>query len=502
VPNQPASRDFTFSVRVDQPSGDCNRYAFDPNAHAERLVEVLHVAERRPADLGTIPNTLTPDGEPVLVILLVTVPNQPGAQVEARPIALLAWDGVESPRVVAVPIVDAVFATVLNHADLPRERHAAITAICPWRDPFWQPPDAAIAFIRAARERAASKARVEEEKGRRLDAAWQADALARSGRPSDAFSNAEHELRALPYRFQRYVAECLVPSERILLFVTRPPIRPKLQASLTFWKQSRESDGILILTDRQILWLEDALPPDATMVHWGYIAQSGAIERVRAIAVDPGEGASHLAVTFDSSRGDQRVRIVFPSDRHALLQDLVKFVSRWISGTSTRAIRRVYTPEIDPLGNGSARKDKSVDSDAFGDVRGQLTKCIESRLRPSERILASALALSTSERPKSLLVAVTGYRVLLAEDRGQAYREYRIDALTSVTLRRSLVGCLLALAHPDDASVDAIRIIFDYPESDQFLSVFSVVRQLLGQPTARLLHDNPPAPESGRFGYG
>jgi inorganic pyrophosphatase len=59
-----------------------------------------------PCDYGFIPQTLSEDGDPCDVFLLVTNPTFPGCLVQARPIGILYTSDNEGddPKIIAVPI--------------------------------------------------------------------------------------------------------------------------------------------------------------------------------------------------------------------------------------------------------------------------------------------------------------------------------------------------------------------------------------------------------------
>ena len=59
-----------------------------------------------PCDYGFIPQTLSKDGDPCDVFLLVTNPTFPGCIVQARPIGILYTtdNAGEDPKIIAVPI--------------------------------------------------------------------------------------------------------------------------------------------------------------------------------------------------------------------------------------------------------------------------------------------------------------------------------------------------------------------------------------------------------------
>lgn len=472
------AQDATVDVLVEQSGGSCNRYVYDEQAHIVRLAEVLHPPGSRPVDRGIVPNTLTDLGEPLPVVLLVTHHLFPGVRVVSRPLALLDSEDTSLEWIVAVPAVDPSFDGRRDVGDLTDAERQTIEALHPGTRLRWQPASAAIACVRTARERAAW-ARAEAAKGHFFGRSWQADRLVGSGRVSDVHTPAERNLRALPFRFQRYVADCLFPDERILLFVTRPPMAAAA-SGLSFLRLRRLPEGLLIVTDRQVLWMVDALPPDATMVHWGYIAQVGALERLSAVAVDHREGHLCLTVTLTARYGSEAVEIAFPNDRRSLVIDAVKLLERFIPHPPTRAVQRIYRITPDTLLSDASERSDESDTDPG---RERLRAIVFEALAKDEVTAAMAYVPAGHRRPFARLVMATNHRVIVVEDRpATPVATYRITDLTSVTLRNALVGCSCEFASASSGAIERISIPFDYPQRDAVLEVFSAVRQVLGQP--------------------
>lgn len=478
MPEKSSADGLVVDILVEQPGGDCNRYAYDEHAHVIRLAEVLHVGARVPIDRGSIPNTLTPEGEPVPVVLLVTQHVFPGAHVQARPLALAESEDGSFGLIVAVPAVDPSLHEHRDASDLDDAARQAIAALHRAPSLRWQPASAAIDYIRMARERAAW-ARREAAKGQRPGRSWQADRLVGSGRASDVYTAAERDLRALPARFQRYVADCLFADERILLFVTRPPM-PAESSGLPFWRSRRLPDGLLVVTDRQILWMVDAMPPDATMVQWGYVAQIGAIERLSAVTIDRHDDRLYLTITWTARGGAEVLAIPFPNDRCDLLVDATHLLDRFIPRPPTRAVRRIYQldPEVSPI-----RASERRDEDDADPTREQLRAAALNVLCQGEAVAAMAYIPSGHHRPIPRLLLATNHRVIIVADQPAAAPvSWSVAELTSLTLRNSLVSCYLEFVHSTGGSLERTSVPFDYPQRDAILEVFSAVRRVLGQP--------------------
>ena len=78
-----------INVIVEIPKGSQNKYDYDKKTDMIRLDRVLFSPIFYVGDYAMIPQTLSADGDPLDVLVLVTNPTYPGILIEARPIALL-----------------------------------------------------------------------------------------------------------------------------------------------------------------------------------------------------------------------------------------------------------------------------------------------------------------------------------------------------------------------------------------------------------------------------
>lgn len=479
MPEHHETNDLLFDVIIEQPGGDHNRYTWDPDARAPRLIEVGHPSSRRLADRAVVPNTLTETGSRLSAILLVSQSVFPGARVQARALGVVETNPNDC-TVVAVATVDPAFADRRSRSDLTESERMTLEALVPDVNRWGNAAEAA-RVIRAARERLVW-AHAEAQKGQRL--AWKADSLARSGRISDAFTTAEHDVRALPLRFQTSIAECLTPDERIIMFVTRPQ-RSIRWSGLAFWRTERRPEGLLVVTDRRVLWLDDALPPDRiNLIDWGYVAHATATERVAAVQVEESGEHVDLIVTIGAARGTEAWRVPFPTDRLDLLDDVARLLRAFIPTPGTRLPRRLYLRRLlDSLERSvwpSAMADEPLPAEAI-----RLEDVVRNLLVPGESALAAAFAPSRVGRRVSRLVVVSDRRVLLvAGSEDCAIEDVPISNLTSVLLRNSLIACTIELRSSPEASSSPVIVPFDYPQGDGFVRVFRTVSQLLGEPDA------------------
>jgi len=111
----------TFDAIVETPRGSRNKYEFDPVTDSIRLDRVLFSSVHYPGDYGFIPGTVSADGDPLDVLILVEEPTFPGCRVRVRPIGVLLMHdehGIDE-KILGVPVADPRFEEVNDLANLP-----------------------------------------------------------------------------------------------------------------------------------------------------------------------------------------------------------------------------------------------------------------------------------------------------------------------------------------------------------------------------------------------
>jgi inorganic pyrophosphatase len=74
------------NVVIEIPGEGINKYEYDKKLHVFRLDRNLYSPVHYPGDYGFIPSTLSEDGDPLDVLVLVDAPSFPGCVMEVRPI--------------------------------------------------------------------------------------------------------------------------------------------------------------------------------------------------------------------------------------------------------------------------------------------------------------------------------------------------------------------------------------------------------------------------------
>jgi len=116
VPNE-------FPAVIEIPKGSKVKYELDKESGALRVDRFLNTAMFYPGNYGFVPHTLSGDGDPVDVIVVVPSPVVAGAIVRVRPVgALLMKDEAgDDEKVIAVPVdkLHPFYSGVKSYKDLP-----------------------------------------------------------------------------------------------------------------------------------------------------------------------------------------------------------------------------------------------------------------------------------------------------------------------------------------------------------------------------------------------
>ena len=105
---------------IEIPRGTTNKYEYDKQLNVFRLDRNLHSPVHYPGDYGFIPSTLSLDGDPLDVLVLVDAPSFPGCLMSVRPIGVLQMidQGKEDEKVLAVGTNNPIFREVRDYEQL------------------------------------------------------------------------------------------------------------------------------------------------------------------------------------------------------------------------------------------------------------------------------------------------------------------------------------------------------------------------------------------------
>ena len=489
-----APPDLTVNVRIEEPGGAFNTYSYDHQRGTLRLAGV-HQQPYSGVERGTVLNTLTEDGGPLEALIPATSPTSKGCIVEARVLGGIQVSTLEAQGLflVGVPTADPARAEVCDAAELsPAERQAIDSAASFGLQRVflrWVPPPEAEARVREA-TKAYWQDKAEAESRVRYVAAWKAQPLSSRWAGDDEAEThtwAEYLIPSLPFRFQKYVEEMLLPDERILFFVERPSFVPGGVWGVLRRQMLRQ--GLLVITDRQVMAMLDSLPPDSTMVDWGYIAKASAVERVTGTWLDSGDSTCEIGFAFDSAGGVERYTMTFPATHSEALQEAVNLLERFVHPSAPTAARRLYDQK--PASNPS--KDQGEETDVvekyphLGDLL--------SRIAGTEEVVAVAAARPVEGRGLGPALVLTATKLVLfpggsRKDLQPSCREYPVAGISSVELTQSLISCRFEVFVPAMEEVDKVTLRYYYPDAPPFLKAFIALRHLLGRPVSWGLAEN------------
>jgi inorganic pyrophosphatase len=483
----------TVEVVVDTPRREHNRYTYDYTLRALRLVDVVYPDHYSPADLGSIPETLTRDGHPVGVFLIVNAPTTPGCRVEARPIGLLQISTVDSEdrKVVAVIDVDPHFANVRNIADLSQQWRSNIEGFIgvAYQDGSspaveWQSVDEAIHFIRGAQH----AYRFAKAQGRTPETtpAWIAGVKpANTGvtaKETDATSEAEKTVYTLPYRFQSYIEQCLQPEERILFHVLRSALN---YGGLPFFQRRQSNESILVITDYQLMVMTDVKSPDATYVQWGYAVRTCALERLQRAEIITQKPYPRLVVEVEASGGVETIGFDFQPEAMADVSKIQTFLSLFLPKPDNTHLRRL--PE---LVEDRASINEQEEELGLADIVENLENRAKTLLGDNEFVFSRAMAPAVAGRkPGPRLLLLTRDRLLIVGDGRSPDEVLNLTQISSLKLHNSVLGYDIEFAMPETDKVRRLVIGFDSASASRFLRLFRTMRSLLGMPIARAVSE-------------
>lgn len=272
---------------------------------------------------------------------------------------------------------------------------------------------------------------------------------------------AEDLSRALPLRFQRYVAQLLFDDERILFFLQRPPLR--LRSRVPWSRGSAVNEGLLIVTDRMVMMIQDAIAPGPMFVDWGYDAWMTAVERVAEAHVEASADTAVIKIVCRAGRDREEQRIVFSRDQTEHLLEVAALLNRYGDETALMPAR-IYaepTPQWEPPDEGATR----------------LRIVGRGRDHVEESDIDPACAESGDTR-----FTLTGERLTFSNGRQNA--ELEVRSISSIRLWRAMTSCTLDVRVPTANSVANYSGAFQYPQSSPFLRIASRLRHGIGRPAS------------------
>ena len=105
---------------IEIPRGETNKYEYDKRLKVFRLDRNLYSPVHYPGDYGFIPSTLSSDGDPLDVLVLVDAPSFSGCLMTVRPIGVLQMidQGKEDEKILGVGTNNPLYADVRDYGEL------------------------------------------------------------------------------------------------------------------------------------------------------------------------------------------------------------------------------------------------------------------------------------------------------------------------------------------------------------------------------------------------
>ena len=207
-------------------------------------------------------------------------------------------------------------------------------------------PDAVWIDTRHAWERAAAARRAFRERrgrGRIVGGlAWRPPegSSRESLRAGGFYSKAERSLDRLPPRFVRGLEGMLDPDERLHYSIERPwRTDAGLLARVRGGRDQRS--GLLLLTDRQILWFIDHSNPNSYLFDWGVDLDMMPVEQLTGVRVEDGHDALRLVLQTPGGRHN----VALPVEMEAEVRTFESLASCFLPERNHGRMRRIYTAE-------------------------------------------------------------------------------------------------------------------------------------------------------------
>lgn len=477
--------DASFEVEVTRSGGPTYRLETDARTHVPRIVGLAHGSGAAAFDEAFAVGAVNDEYAPLDVLIVRQAPLPEGVHLKVRVIGALvvgsiAWVigvlGFEQHR------SDPSDPDQLD-ARVRVELGAFVQAEADRRGllgrPHWVNAEQGAVLCREARRRG-QLVRNEQRRAATAPVAWQASSLAlrRWRQPeTEAYTAAEYDILRLPFRFQGYAREAFDPDERILLAIPRPSAKPGWREFLGV--SAGKPEGVLVITDRQVVLLKEAAPPGLTLANWGYRARATANERiVSARARTEGKDAI-LDLTIGAEHGLELLPIKLPATASPAVEQAAELLARFRL-TGGRALRRI--PHVEPEGETGGQQATQLVIETEGD---QALGLARTALPAGEESLRQAVAPAASGVQGVTGLILTRQHLAAADIDSGTARCLDLREISSLELLNGLMTAKLTFFVPKGRTVDTLTVYFSYTVGVHgFVELARAVRLLLDMPPA------------------
>lgn len=223
-------------------------------------------------------------------------------------------------------------------------------------------------------------------------------------------SSAEYSLARLPPRFVRGLEGLLDDDERVLYWVERPMLNDVGLFRRLRQRVDRRA-ALLVLTDRQLLWIVDHAQPDRYLSDWGVDVELVPIERV--LRSNCAERGDSVELTIAVSGGARRYALPIElRDEIRIMRDLIGRFTPPAAGSRPRRRYEVEAVAFDPETAARFRQQAEAQSLLARATRdGEVLAFVFSPRRPEQRSPAALIL-----RPAVIELASTGRCTSLSLD--------------------------------------------------------------------------------------
>jgi hypothetical protein len=327
----------------------------------------------------------------------------------------------------------------------------------------------------------------------------------------------EQLIRFVPQRFQHTLRQLLLDDEHLLAFLERPHLSRR-----TGWlglQPFRANAGLLLVTDRQLLWVRDFFAPGSLTFPEGYIAYTVPLERLVGVSLLPADQsalAQRMRLEEDRSpyqrlvleslgrHGRACLEVAFPATttNKQALEQIIPLLQAFFPDAEQNARRLRRLPVVDawlPQGT-EARRLAGLGGSLPGALEQRLTQQLEQTLAQTreELLLSTTVPALEEYRSPARLVALTRKALFVIDTVPEKMRWawqtppeptlvmqcYRLADISSAQLSYSLFGASLRLflPHSQEQGTSQVTIPFQSPAIVRFLPLFTRLRLLLGMP--------------------
>ncbi len=260
-------------------------------------------------------------------------------------------------------------------------------------------------------------------------------------------SRAEYRLDRLPPRFLRGLAGLLDEDERIIYSIERPPDSIHTTRLGLPRRGAERRAGLLLLTDRQLIWMVDHLPPDRYLLDWGVDVRLVPVEALQDVHLG---GREVLELRVRTAGGPAAFQL--PLELRAEAEVLRDLAGRFVPPGGGVSLVRRYAPLAIEFDQGPAAL-FGQDADAAREL-----EALRARLAPEE-LLAAFYAPRREGAPHAATAALTRTRVAL--QRPGEFQAIGLDRLQGLSITLSPLAGRVELAHGSTSG--AVHLAFSYP---------------------------------------